>query len=249
MNARSIARGATGLAAAAMGLLLGCASVKAPVMEGFEGFEAFSTPREFDGPGTIYKIVDGKTFVAGRVTFSSVDGGMEVIPKYSSTSSVSLTQLLKNLGASAALMPVSVTGNLSATSKVDIESTTGVRARAQDDAVVNEALASWKPATRPPASEQYFLIRETVQTRKLTYSVSKDWLAGLGLDVQSLQKAGYKGEVKSEGSRALSLDAAFEQPLNVYYKTQRIVFSDALGAGPGNFTVQIGGNAPGTLGL
>lgn len=235
--------------AAVLVAVTGCTSVQPPVMPDFEGFEAFSTPREFDGPGTIYKVVDGKTFVAGNVVFSSVGGGMEVIPKYSSSTSVSLDQLLKTVGASAALLPASASANLSASSKVNIESTTGNRTRADSDEVVNAALRTWKPAVRPPSSEQYFLIRETIQTRKLTYSVAKDWLAELGLDVQSLEKAGYKGEIKGGGSSALALDASFERPLNVYYKTQRIIFDDALGAGPGNFTVMVGPVTRGALGL
>lgn len=33
------------------------------------------------------------------------------------------------------------------------------------------------------------------------------------------------------------------------YKTQRIVFDEALSAGPGNFTLMVGPVAPGSLGL
>jgi hypothetical protein len=252
MNRYPLSHSAAARATACAAVLVaaaGCATVQAPVMPDFEGFEAFSTPREFDGPGTIYKVVDGKTFSAGKVVFSSMGGGMEVIPKYTSSTSVSLTQLLKTLGASAALLPASVSNNLSASSKVNIESTTGNRARAESDDVVNAALRTWKPSVRPPSSEQYFLIRETIQTRKLTYSIANDWLAGLGLDAQSLQRAGYNGEIKAGSNSALALDASFEQPLNVYYKTQRIVFDEALGAGPGNFTVTVGPMTPGTLGL
>jgi hypothetical protein len=71
----------------------------------------------------------------------------------------------------------------------------------------------------------------------------------MGLDAQALVKARCKGEVQAGSGTTLAMSAAFEQALNVYYKTQRIVFDDALGAGPGNFTVKVGPVTPGTLGL
>lgn len=226
----------------------GCGTVQPPVMPNFEGFEAFATPREFDGPGSIYRIeADGKRFPAGKVDFSAMGGGMEVMPKYSRSLNLSLDQLLKNLGASAQLLPVSISANLSRTSEVNIESTTGTRLRADTDDTVNAALQGWKPATKPSPNDQYFLIRETIQTRKLTYTVKNDWLASAGLDIQSLAKAGYTGTAKAASNNGLSLDASFERDLNVYYKTQRIEFRDALGAGPGNYIVIVGPLVQGAL--
>jgi hypothetical protein len=42
---------------------------------------------------------------------------------------------------------------------------------------------------------------------------------------------------------------AGSSPSLVYYKIQRVVFDEALGAGSGNFTVMIGPVTPGALGL
>jgi len=229
--------------------LVACTAIAPPVPPNFEGFEAFASAREFDGPGTIYKITDGKRFTVATVDLSTRDVGVEVIPKFARKHNLSLDQFLKTLGVSATLIPASATANVSASNDIVIEATRGNRIRNDDDRVVLEALEKWKPRVKPPAGDEYFLVREVIRTTKFKYSVSNNWLGQIGLDVQSLKSAGYKGSANIGQGATLSLDGVFDNPLNIYYKAQRISFDDGLGVGPGNFIIKLGPAQQGKLGL
>ncbi|MEH0166730.1 hypothetical protein [Roseateles microcysteis] len=217
-------------------LLSGCATqpprppVGAPELE---GFEAFATPRTFDGPGTVYRIdSDGKRFPVAEIVFR-VRSGEEAIPKYKSRRDLSLNQFLEALGASAEAMPASVKVNLSNVRSANIEATTGQRQYVQDNDV-EPTLLAWADKTDPKAENEYYLIREVIATPALTYKVDKQWLVSLTVDVKALKAAGYKGEAKDDGVDSLEMDRRFDKPMNVWYKAERISFRRAMGAGPGS---------------
>lgn len=226
--------------ALSIGLLVGCAGkpVAPPVgaLEA-EGFEAFATPRSFDGPGTIFRI-DGekKRFPVTEIIFK-VQDGTEEIPKASSSRVLSLSQFLEALGASAVQMPASVKANLSRTTTTNIESTTAKRRFVRDDEVVT-TLRNWATQARPAGDSVYYLIRETVSTPSLVYKVDRNWLASLNLDVKALKAAGYTGEAKASSGDTLEMNRTFAEPLNVWFKAERIVIKPALGAGPGQYTIE-----------
>lgn len=221
-------------------VLFGCAQkpLSPPVgSPGSEGFEAFATPRSFDGPGTIFRIDgEGKRFPVSEITFK-VQDGIEEIPKASSSRVLSLNQLLEALGASAAAMPASVQANLSRTATTSIESTTAQRRFVRDDDVV-AAMMGWATRAKPNGDSVYYLIRETISTPGLVYKVDKNWLASINVDVQALKAAGYKGEAKASSGDTLEMNRTFSQPLNVWFKAEKIVVKPALGAGPGQYSVE-----------
>lgn len=229
------------IVAVAIGLLAGCSPLQPPKAPGLshEGFEAFATPRTFDGPGTIYRIdPDGKRFLVATIKLKT-SGGAEVVPKYSSTRDLSLNQLLESIGANAAALPAKATSELSSKSSTTIEATKAFRAISSDDDVT-AALSAWATSAKPRPGSTYYLVRETISTNSLSYKVNRSWLANLALDIQALKVAGYKGEGKTAGEDTLELNTQFEQMMNVWYKADLVRFSKALGAGADQYNVELG---------
>ncbi len=198
-----------------------------------EGFEAFATPRAFDGPGTIFRIdPDRKRLFVDSIAFKT-SGGQEFLPSVESSRELSLAQVAESIGAAAGALPVKVTADLSSKRLTSIKATSAERSRTSDKDV-EDALRQWATTAKPAPGNEYYLIRETVATLSLTYKVSKSWLASLGLSAESLNRAGYKGEVKNTGGDSLEMDAVFTKPLNVWYKAEKVSFKPMLGVGAGS---------------
>jgi hypothetical protein len=202
-----------------------------------EGFDSFATPRSFDGPGTIYRIDnDGKRFLVTTIQLKS-SGGEEQISKYTSTRELSLSNVLETIGVKADALPAAVKAELSAKSNVTVDATKASRLRVADEDR-EAAVAAWAAKAKPAPGSVYYLIRETVGTKSLKYTVGRGWLASLGLDVKALNTAGYKGEAKAAANDGLELDAQFDQPLYVWYKAEKLVLNSALGAGPNQYIIE-----------
>ncbi|GLT22943.1 hypothetical protein GCM10007933_24040 [Zoogloea oryzae] len=202
-----------------------------------EGFETFVTPRSFDGPGTIFRIdAEKKRYPVAEITFK-VREGEEALPKYSSSRVLAMNNLLEALGASTAKIPASIKANLSRTTTVSIEASTGRRQYVRDDDLT-AALRGWATQAKPTGESVYYLIRETISTPELSYKVDKNWLASAELDVKVLKAAGYSGDAKVSGGDILEMNRTFSKPLNVWFKAEKIVIRPALGAGPGQYLIE-----------
>lgn len=217
--------------------LTACQTPKPPVgILGSEGFEAFATPRAFDGPGTIFRLdSEHRRFFVDSVAFTTT-GGQEMLAAQESSREMTLAQVVESIGASAAALPIRVSTDLSSKRFTSIKATTAERSRTSDKDV-EDALRRWATTAKPVVGSEYWLIRETVSTPGLTYKVSNSWLAGLGLNAEALNKAGYKGEIKATSGDTLEMDTKFTNPLNVWYKAEKVVFSPAFGVGPNQYTV------------
>ncbi|WKB55690.1 hypothetical protein [Eleftheria terrae] len=213
-----------------------------------EGFEAFSTPRSFDGPGTIYRIdADKKRFLVTTVVFKASGGGVEYLPSFASKRELSLSSLIETIGLKAEALPASAQGKLGSTRMATVQSVGGRRAVTSDEDVEG-ALRTWATTAQPMDGSVYYLIRETIATEGLTYKVSHEWLAQLGLDAQALNSAGYRGEVRGGASDVLELDAKFPSAMNVWFKAEKVVFNKALGVAGSQYNV-VRTTAQGELGL
>jgi len=219
-------------------LLAGCPSapLKPPSPVSSEGFEPFATPRSFNGPGTIFRLDEaGKLFPVAGIRFE-VQEGVEVIPKMTFARVLSLSQFLEALGASTATIPASVRANLSRTTTANVESTTAKR-RYVFDEDIEPAMLKWASTAKPIGGSTYFLIRETIVTPGLVYKVDRNWLASLNVDIKVLKAAGYTVEPKGSSADTLEMSAVFSEPLNVWFKAERITLTQPLGGAPGNYQV------------
>jgi len=229
--------------------LVACKTVPPVGVVAEEGFEAFATPRSFDGAGTIYRIdSEGKRYLVGNLDVKVPDGADEVIPSYTTKKEISVTQLLESIGAKAELIPASLNSNFNIKSNASIEGTNGYRVQLSDT-LVDGALLKWRSSVTPVEGSKYYLIRETIQTPSLKYKVEKNWLMSAVVDIKYLQVAGYKGEPKITTANTLELDAKFTKPMNVWYKAQLVTFKPGLGAGGAQFIVVKEDIKAGILGL
>ncbi|CAM4111653.1 hypothetical protein [Pseudoalteromonas byunsanensis] len=201
-----------------------------------EGFAAFTTPRSFDNPGTVYRINEnGKRFKVTEIQVP-IENGMEELPKLSSLQTMSLGQLLQSIGASSDKLSASIKLNLSRTKSILLEANTGKRFTTRDDDVDN-AFIAWAATAKPKDNSRYFIIRETVATKQLNYKVQSDWLNELKLDTDALELAGYEGNASVNGQDILEMNREFSDYRNVWYKAEEVTLNKVLGAGPSQYEV------------
>ena len=202
-----------------------------------EGFEAFATPRSFDGPGTIYRIdEDGKRFSVSEIIIQFHTGDEE-LQNFISTREISIGQLLQAIGVLAEEMPTSAKANVSSTASTTIEARSAKRHYVRDDDI-EAAMLEWAANARPRERNIYYLIRETVATNSLNYRVQRDWLASFSIDAEVLKSAGFEGEAKYTDASILEIERLFDAERNVWYKAEKVTVSPSLGAAPGQYTVE-----------
>jgi hypothetical protein len=210
-----------------------------------EGFEPFPSARSFDPPGRVYRVSpEGTVF---RVKLIEVDPevGEESIAKLVSTQQLSLSQALENAGVAASTLTASATGALSRTREFTTESVDGTRLYLEDsqiDQVLPEALSD----IRVRQGSRYYLIRETVMTRNLSYTGRTEWLTEAGLSAQLPEVLSGNFEFQGGEGEEFSLTREFDEPRHVWYKAERLEIERPFGAGPGQpVDVQLVSTEPG----
>jgi hypothetical protein len=216
---------------------------------GLEGFEAFATPRSFDGPGTIYRLdKDGKRFLVASLDVVNAVRGKEVIPKFTSSRDLSISQLLESIGVAAAKLPANANINMTSSRKTSLETTNGDRKEIADGDILT-VLNKWKASTKPIEDNKYYLIRATIASDNVDYKVDKSWLFYAKLDLSILNLAGYKGSANSKSEDTLELESRFDEKMNIWFKAERIFFDKALGIGGDQTVIRLAPAQKGELGL
>jgi len=199
-----------------------------------EGFKAFPTARDFDPPGTIFRVdPDGQVIWVDELKVDIVTGN-EVLYKLKSHNKFSLEEVLQTIGAVATALPVAASADL--TVKHDFETTTkstmGKREKVSD-AALDKALGQASVAIKFKDNSQYYLIRETISTDSLSFTSSKSWLTSLGIDAEFQNVVKSKAKLEWGSGKEFSLDAKFKKQMRVWYKAERLSVERGLGMGPG----------------
>ena len=80
---------------------------------------------------------------------------------------------------------------------------------------------------------KYFLIKETISTDDIKYTMSKSWITKLNLGAQFKNIVKDKISLDWSSAETFSMDKRLEQPLRCWYKAEKLNIDEKFGAGPG----------------
>ena len=221
-------------------ILLFTAGCAVPKLDGqfSEGFRAFPSARNFDPPGRVFRIKDGVVY--GVTTLAVViEEGDEQTPYLRDSRTFSLASLLDAFGIAGGDIPITMKADLSKTAVFEVASTRGRREWISDDAGLRAKLSDKFKSIEVDKGSTYYLIRETISAKEVSYRTSANFLATLNAraDLEKLLKG--QGDLKVESGNEVSLIQKFSSPLRIWYKAETISLEQPLGAGPGQpYTVR-----------
>jgi hypothetical protein len=220
------------------GLLVGCAASTPTIPNPFEkGFVAFESPRDFDGPGQVYRVdPKGAVYHVGEIKVEPKTG-TEQSKGIRTKVNWSLATALKYTGASLGGLSPEASAQFSHERSVTIESTSVTRQYLEDtdnpEKKVTELLGTVK--YRP--DNKYYLIRETAATKEINVKGSRKSLGNAKVQAELKSVISGNAELKYDNESSFSLVAKFPKDMRVWYKPERLEPQMAMGAA-----------APGTAG-
>lgn len=216
------------------GLIAGCNTLgtRTPNPLG-EGFVAFESPRDFDGPGQVYRVdPKGTVYHVGQIKVQP-KAGTEQSKRMSTKANWSLATALKYTGASLGGVSPEASAQLSQERSVTIESTNITRQYIEDtdkpEQKVTELLAeiTYRPDNR------YYLIWETAATKEINVVGSRKSLGNAKLQAELQKVISGNAELKYDNEASFSLVAKFPKEMRVWYKPERLQPQMTTAAAPG----------------
>lgn len=223
--------------AVAISLLSACAGIPSGprTILSVEGFKSFPSARAFDLPGTIYRIdPSGDIYQVDAIADVEPKIGDEVVPELTSTSTFTIAALLKTVGAT---LPTNASASLSRTSNVTTKCVAGFR-RYLTDYQVDSKLPAVLARNTIRGNNKYYLIRETVASKSLTFSAKKSWVADAGIEPEFRAAMEANARLNWGMTDEFSMDKTFNEPMQIWYKAERLIITIPDGAAPGQFNVK-----------
>lgn len=223
--------------------LSACAELRPPVgAHQSEGFQPYTSPRSFGGPGQVFRTDEaGVPWPVETLQFATTIGS-EFLPKYVSSLEYSLEALLQTIGVTGVQLPASLSANAGRSSSVTLESTDASRLFV-DDRYLDEALQGRGTGLRIRPGNSYFVVREAIQSKALTYKVQRKWLASFSAEADFIEVVKTKASPKLEGDEELSVEASFSKPMFLMYRADQLKIEAANGGAPNQFDVTRNGSA------
>ena len=212
----------------------GCGAV-APGPKGateVEGFKPFPSVRSFDKPGRIFRVDPDGAVHKVAVLDVEPQVGEEILPKVSAVTKLSLELVLETIGVAAAQVPGNLYAKMAKSREFVTESVDGKREFIDDSQVDPLLKRVFQDITIRPRN-RYYLIRETILSRKLNYRSEKSWLVDAGLEGEFKKVVKGKAGVNFDDQKEFSLNKTFDQPMRIWYKAERLIVEQPLGVGPG----------------
>jgi len=163
--------------------------------------------------------------------------GQEVIPSVKTKAALSLSTVLETIGIPASTFPASAKVEFDKAREFSLASLTGRRVYLEDDQV-RGPLAKYLSSVPRRSDNKYYLVRETVRTTNLTYNARKSWVTGAGVEAQFKGSVSAKAGLRWEAGEEFAIDTRFTKPLDVWYVADELELKPALGAGPGQVSVE-----------
>ncbi len=195
------------------------------------GFKAFPSAQDFDPPGRIFRVTPKGVIYGVTVLNITPHEGKVVTLELKDKSSLSLKEILKTMGVVADTLPASASVELSKKREVALESVEG-KAEWLDDDQLKELPQALKGITIRP-DNKYFIIKATISTKSLKYTMDKSWIVKLGVEAQLKATLENKTNFDWSSEKTFSMDKNFGQLLRIWYKDEELKIKKPFGVGPG----------------
>lgn len=212
------------------------------------GFKLFSSFRDFDAPGTVYRV--GKDQSIKRVIAFTPDtqAAIDVTYDLSTTTSFSLGQLLQVIALKDDCKPVEGSYDANARDNVVVKSVNGIREITYDtqiDPILVQLQAKFDAGEltyRP--DDTYWIIRETIKTNNIDYEARREWLtkASASASLEACENGtatndNGKIEIAAGSNQSIILKKTFAIPLRGWYSAEKVIIRPTFGASSGNNVV------------
>jgi hypothetical protein len=180
----------------------------------YPSFQTWPTPRDFDGPGTIFNITDNNFIYRGGSSKKPFLAGNEILADIQTRQEWKVGLLEQFLGSILSLKGSSA-GDINA----HFEATGAQRWRTHTDAVVKEL----KPLIEKYIDQPLYLIVEAISVKSLSYTVNSNALHKEAIKINTAASGGSVDVKRAEdGSDRFILSRKFDRPYYVFYRAQRI---------------------------
>jgi len=228
-------------------LCVGCKSTGPK--RGFEaapdGFSSFTSARDFDPPGQVYRVTESGEVYKVRTLEINIESGAEEVHSFESSGTWSLEGLLKTISEPTDSFSGVAKAELKRSRSVFLQADGSEREFVQDDSGVYGQLLQLFSSVPWRKGNDYYLIRETIRTKKLKYTSSKEWVGGLGIDSTLREIAEADASLSYISDDQFSLIKEFDTPLRIWFKAEKIELASPDGAVGGVVDFELKPVAPG----
>jgi hypothetical protein len=211
--------------------VLGCSSttqIASPV----DGFQAFTSARDFDPPGQIFRVDEqGQTWPVSTLNFDIKTGNEDTL-EISKDVNITLKGLIKTIGVAEETLPAEVKANLQKTVSTKLSSVSGTREYLQDDSGIDSAISALFKNVKYRPNNQYYIIRETISTNSINFSSKDSWTNDASLNAEIKKVVDVNAGTNLSAGEGASLVKNFNKPMRVWYKAEKIKLKSASGIGP-----------------
>lgn len=191
---------------------------KAPLS--YPGFQTHLTPRTFDGPGTVFRVVNvgpdkGTSFPVAELDVRNRLAGVEAFPTIKRDGIWSTELLGRFLGIHASSTTLAAKAQFEAT----VTLPPGKRFRTFDTDIVR-ALARADIKWRQDST--YYVIREAIAFDSINWNIAHGRLKSVQAEGRLAEIAKAAGAITNIQKSSVSLEKAFEKPHFIFYKVQEI---------------------------
>lgn len=187
-----------------------------------KGMQVYSTPRNFDGPGTVFRIdPNGVKYPVTVLSIGTCEKCEEAFADHQGTTQSTLGAVLQYLK----LGSLGVNAQRAVTVSTKLQS--GQRFRTLDDAV-DPALKNAKIAFKP--NNRYYLVRETTAFKSIDYTITSgrsanaelkaDLATAIGDGTRAEGKVGWTSDDRS------TLSQKFDTAYHVCFSAEEIIAPD-----------------------
>jgi hypothetical protein len=182
-----------------------------------DGWQFFIRPTRLEPPGTVFRIDRSKR----RYIVDTLD-----IPTRSGEEAIGRTEesVKANMGMVARLFGLGPKLDVSAahTETLTFE-LKGARREYLEDADLDSVLEPWLTALKPREGSHYYVIREVISGREITYRLNRDQVDKLGGEAALTDAAKLEGNLHASTSKSeYVLEQKFARPMRVMFLPEEV---------------------------
>ena len=204
--------------------LIQCSAVMAAVTieDGLKlpGFQTFPTPRTFDGPGTVFRITDGKKFTVTELKVRLHPAGTEEFADYKRNVDWSFELLGRFLGLAKAAVGAGGSLGVERDQQFTLRHRTGHPTRTYD-AEIRDSLR--RANIEFAKGSRYYVIREVISIKNLYVDAGPTWRADVKANVAWKKLVNGRGEAKWADASQTTLIRSFKPAHHVFYVAEQVL--------------------------
>jgi|GEM_PF-5906470 len=179
----------------------------------YEGFQTWPTPRDFDGPGTLFTVEEGYLNVVGHVKAKPQIVGNEFLSRIDDSHLWKAGVLQSFLGKFV---------DLAADTNINISARFEAKGAERWRVIPAEFQEEIREVAERNAPQSLFIISESISVKEIAYTLSKRDVSSFEQSLDGSSSSGVKFTSFAENGDNVMLVQKFEKPMFLFYRTQSV---------------------------